>query len=67
MIKTSELRQKPAAELTKLLAQERQNLADLVVDYKTKDVANPRQIRGVKKQIARLLTLLKEQTLAEDN
>ena len=57
----SELRQKSKDDLQKSLAEEREKLRQLRFDLAAGKVKNIRQIREVKKIIARILTLLNTQ------
>lgn len=59
-MKTEELRKKTKEELEKLLAEKREKRAKLRFDLKTGKVKNIREIREIKKDIARILTILKE-------
>ncbi len=64
-MKITELRQKTAQELTKMLEAKRLELAELAVKMRTgefKAVHEPRQLR---KQIAHIRTVMREQTLSE--
>lgn len=58
-MKTQELRQKSKSELEKLLAENRERLRQLRFDLVSGKVKNVREIRKIKKDIARILTLLK--------
>jgi large subunit ribosomal protein L29 len=58
-MKYKELKQKSPTELKKLLTESRDKLRDLRFKVATKQVKNVREIRRVKQQIARILTLLK--------
>ena len=60
-MKAKELRNKSNKELQKNLADSRAKLAQLSVDYRTKEVKNVREIRVIKKSIARTLTIIAEQ------
>jgi large subunit ribosomal protein L29 len=60
-MKAKELRNKSNKELQKNLADSRAKLAQLSVDYRTKEVKNVREIRVIKKSIARILTIIAEQ------
>ena len=57
-MKISEIKQKPKNELQKLLQDERDNLRQFRFDLSAGKVKNVRQIRKVKKDIARILTIL---------
>ncbi len=58
-MKISELRQKSKEELQRLLIENRERLRGLGFDLASGKVKNVREIRGLKKEIARILTLLK--------
>ncbi len=58
-MKIQELRQKPKDELLKLLVDHRERLRNLKFDLASGKVKNVRQIREFRKDIARILTLLK--------
>jgi len=58
-MKPRELRQKPKDELNKLLEEKRNHLLTLRFDLAGGRVKNIREIRGTKKDVARILTLLK--------
>lgn len=58
-MKISELRQKSKEELQKLLEDNREKLRQLRFDLVAGKVKNVREIRQIKKEIARILTLLK--------
>lgn len=57
-MKISEIKQKPKNELQKLLQEERDNLRQLRFDLSAGKVKNVREIRKIKKDIARILTIL---------
>jgi len=56
---TNELKQKSKEELQKTLEDDREKLRQLRFDLSAGKVKNVREIRNVKKEIARILTLLK--------
>lgn len=58
-MKIQELHQKSQAELQKLLQDLRERLRQLRFDLAAGKVKNVREIRQIKKDIARILTLLK--------
>ena len=58
-----QLRQSSTAELERMLNEERKNLFMACRDSATKQLENPRRIRQVRKNIARILTLLREREL----
>ena len=55
-MKIGELKQKPAEELKKLLQDNRESLRQLKFDLASGKVKNVREIRKIKKDIARILT-----------
>jgi large subunit ribosomal protein L29 len=59
-MKITELRQKSKIELQKLLQEKRERLRQLRFDLSSGKVKNVREIREIKKDIARILTLLKQ-------
>lgn len=58
-MKVRELQQKTKSELQKLLQDNQERLRELRFDLAAGKVKNVREIRKVKKNIARILTLLK--------
>ncbi|MBL7155265.1 MAG: 50S ribosomal protein L29 [Candidatus Portnoybacteria bacterium] len=60
-MKIKELRQKPAKELKELLEQDRHKLGQLKFDLASKKLKNHRQIRELRKEIARVLTILSKE------
>ena len=59
-MKIKELREKGIAELKKLLVEKKEQVRKLRFDIATKQVKNNRELRNNKKDIARILTLIKE-------
>ena len=59
-MKISELRQKTESELKKILRESREKLRQLRFDLVAGKVKNVREIRKIKKEIAQILTLLKQ-------
>lgn len=57
-IKVSELRQKSKEELQRLLIENRERLRGLKFDLASGKVKNVREIRMLKKDIAKILTIL---------
>jgi len=57
-MKIQELQQKPKDELQKLLRDNREKLRQLSFDLASGKVKNVREIRELKKDIARILTIL---------
>ena len=58
-MKIPELRKKSKGELNKLLKQNREKLGTLRFDLISGKLKNHKQIRNTKKDIARILTILK--------
>lgn len=58
-MKITELSQKPKNELQALLSEKRERLRQLRFNISSGKVKNVREIRIIKKDIARILTLLK--------
>jgi len=59
-MKTQELREKNKEELAKILDEKRELTRRLRFDTVTKQVKNTRQLRNEKKDIARIITLIRE-------
>jgi len=58
-MKLAELRLKPKKELEKISEEDREKLRQLRFDLSAGKVKNVREIRRIKKEIARILTLMK--------
>ena len=58
-MKTTELQQKSKSELQKILSDNREKLRQLRFDLAAGKVKNVREVRKIKKDIARILTVLK--------
>ncbi len=58
-MKISEIRQKSKKELESMLLEKREHLRNLRFDLASGKVKNVREIRALKKDIARVLTLLR--------
>ena len=58
-MKIKELRQKTDKELRELLAEDQHKLGQLKFDLAAKKLKNVRQIRELRKEIARIITILK--------
>lgn len=58
-----QIRQSSTAELQRMLEEERKNLFISRRDSATKQLENPRRIREIRKNIARILTILTEREL----
>ncbi|MFO0862477.1 MAG: 50S ribosomal protein L29 [Candidatus Saccharibacteria bacterium] len=65
-MKAKELHNKSQKELQKDLADLRETYAKTLIDMRTKEVKNVKTLHGIKKNIARVLTVLKEQELQGD-
>jgi large subunit ribosomal protein L29 len=63
MAKTKEFRALGTEDLKKQLEESRQELFNLRFRLTTKQLVNHREVRRVKRNIARLITLLKEREL----
>ncbi len=61
-MKTKELKSKSEGELKRMLAEAREKLRQLRFDIQLKQSKNVRELRNVKKDIARLMTLLKQKS-----
>jgi len=59
-MKLVELKQKSKEEMKKLLQDDREKLRQLRFDLSAGKVKNVREIRNIKKEIARILTLSKK-------
>ena len=57
-MKTNEIRQKSKPELQKLLQSSKEKLRQLRFDLSSGKVKNTREIQQIKKDIARILTIL---------
>jgi large subunit ribosomal protein L29 len=62
MFKTKELRLKPDEELNQLLSESQKKLRELRFNLASGKVKNVRTIRVLKKDIARILTILNEKS-----
>ena len=63
-MKVNELREKNSAELNEELSALKEQLFKLRFQHATNQLDNPLQLRTVKRDIARVKTLLREQELA---
>ncbi len=61
MVKAKELRLKPEEELNQLLSESQKKLRELRFNLASGKVKNVRTIRVLKKNIARILTILNEE------
>ena len=64
-MKTKELRDKNIAELTKLLAEKAESIRKFRFDLAAKQVKGVRQIRTEKRDVARIITLIREKNNQE--
>jgi len=62
-MKPAELREKTNEELLQQYNELKQELFNLRIQRETKQLANPKRIRMVRKDIARILTILRERGL----
>ena len=62
MAKIKELREKNVSELQKLLDEKREIVRKLRFEIASKQIKNVRDLRKNKKEISRILTLIKEST-----
>lgn len=63
-MKTAEMRQMESAELQEQLGKKREELFRLRLNWYAGSLENPNQMRVVRKDIARILTILRERELA---
>ena len=66
-MKASELRTKSTAELNAKLKELKQELFNLRFQHAINQLDNPHRIADVKRDIARVLTVLQEMTSSEEN
>ena len=59
-MKASDLRKKDKKELEKTVQELRKKLSDLRFKFSSNQLKNTKEIKGFKKEIARILTILKE-------
>ncbi len=60
-MKAKELKQKPRQELEMMLKEGREKLRQLKFDLASKKLKNTNEIKFIKRQIAQILTILKEE------
>lgn len=65
-MKAKELKNKSNPELQKTLIDTRVKLAQLSIDYRTKEVKNVREIRAQRRTIARILTIMSQNNKASE-
>jgi len=66
-MKAKELREKKIEELEKILKEKREKLKNLKLDLIQGKLKNVREIRETKRDIARVLTILKEKTCQKED
>ena len=66
MAKASELRELPDEELLSRLESAREELFNLRFQFATSQLDNPRRIRQVRHDVARILTILRERSTGEE-
>ncbi len=64
MSTAAELRELPDDELTQKLDEEREELFNLRFQIVTGQLDNPRRLKEVKREIARILTVMRERDIA---
>ena len=62
-LKFKDIQQKSDKELATMLGDNRKKLSETLVDMRTKQVANTKQIGAYKRQIAQILTAQREREL----
>jgi large subunit ribosomal protein L29 len=66
-MKANELRGQSASELTGLLAEQRARLAELKYNHSLSPVENPARMKALRKDIARILTVLAQTPTPQPN
>ncbi len=64
-MKLQDITKKTDAELTSLIVQAQADLAQAVIDSRTKEVKDVKQLGRLKKTIARALTIAREREIAK--
>jgi ribosomal protein L29 len=64
-MKLADIKQKNDKELAALAADTRKQLADVLVEMRTKQFSNVKQINAIKKTLARTLTVQRERELKQ--
>jgi len=59
-MKVKELKQKTQKELNDILVENRRKLGQLRFDLASKKLKNIREIRGLRRDVARIITILKQ-------
>ena len=65
-MKTNELRKLSTEELVKKVSEDKQELFDLRLKQSTGSLEKPSQIKNLRKEVARIKTILKEREGAEN-
>ena len=65
-MKAKELRKKTEKELEKILKENREKLEKMKIDLSLRKLKNVKEIKMVKKDIARILTILNEKKYAKE-
>ena len=65
-MKLAEIMNKNDQDLAKLVSELRQQIADAAVEVRTKEVKNVKQVTGLKKSLARALTITRERQIAQE-
>lgn len=65
-MKIADITKKNEQELVQLIADLRKELAEAHVDLHTKEVKNVKQIAGIRKSLARALTIAREREIARE-
>ncbi|MEX0870112.1 MAG: 50S ribosomal protein L29 [Candidatus Spechtbacterales bacterium] len=66
-MKIKELRQKSDKELEKMLQDKKARIVELKMNIASGNVKNVKEMRGVKKDIARILTIFEEKKAKSEN
>lgn len=64
-MKLAEITAKTDAELATFVTAQQKQLADVVIEMRTKQVTNVKQIAAIKQSIARAKTILRERELSK--
>ena len=64
-MKLSEITAKTDRELQQMIEDSRLQIAELYIDYRTKQVKNVKTLSSAKRDLARALTLQRERAIAE--
>jgi ribosomal protein L29 len=65
-MKLAEIMNKNDQDLAKLVGELQQQIADAAVEVRTKEVKNVKQVTGLKKSLARALTITRERQIAQE-